>query len=849
MILSPTYKYQGLQHLLEDYNFASFDLLTNSPNHLGGNELDVDKHTKFGSNSYMECVFETPFRLLYSSAHPLTEHKIEKQINLFKEKDLLENAFEKFKKPCILQINNANGEIDFPQIFLNGNTPVDQMVLKEYTFFVFQIPHHKQRPKLATKIHNSFPSQELKENAAKLMALYNYRHTLGALINSLEDSHPLHEKAKSFNSYFMKKESGFENKFEKGFIKLFLTHTRLPNDPDDCYVMDNPQISLYEKCGGELFSDTVMKAIEEERKRQLDQIAFISECVEWAYYYKEISAQLYVVSAGDDYNKIALQAIIGIMIACKWKSISCQFAFTNSGWLNYLGGLMPRILREYVATNTQIWFLNDVCGAKGRLKDKPFFTVDLCSRSDAEDEDDSDKDQHPKIKVAISSRTVEVRGMSVFKLEDIRNEEDHRNIGSRVSASLKVTLSRHPLKHNNRITDKCYLAHYLEYIGHPNPSKPTNIENVMKCVIGDLLVLQMMGLHKGPSEYLEIIPELLKCKTKGTSEFVLNFTKTASVSANVIVYISNNISLEISNKKLLNARFKVINAKTTSLKITMHLTFAEKYVSIDLVEHLNLDGSIGITLAEYIANYNYTGIVWKPAKCLSLVEALHVLFKEDYVVSILKSIPLGFSVKVSPCKIQHYLSYIKLDDENRIEEAHIHMESPGPVANEDVCLEIKLISLHLYPARAVIENSVQLKGMGLINGFKVEFNTCLSSYLSQDVDVKFCDSLATERAFDILNLKINESVIKQHLKDKIINNFTTHLIFSQTVPHSMATEVTFLAFGVDPDSVKCHPLPPQFSDVTNADSYLGLHFPFRNKISNSVVNEISNPVISEISNP
>ena len=843
MIVSPTYKYLGLQHLLENYDFAPFDLLTNfhfaSPNHLGGNELDVDKHIKFGSNSYIENVFETPFCLLYSSAHPLIQHKIEKQTNLIKEKDLLENAFEKLKKPCIMQISNANGNNkrnDFPQIFLNGNMPVDQMVLKEYTFLVFQIPHHKQRPKLTTKIHNSFPSQELKENAAKLMALYNYRHTLGAVINSLDDSHSLHETAKSFNSYFMKKESGFENKFEKGFIKLFLTHTRLANDPDDCYVMGNPQIFWYEKSGGEIFSDKVTKAIEEERKRQLDQIMFICECVEWAYYYKEISAELYLVSAGDDYNKIALQAIIGIMIACEWKNISCKFAFTNSGWLNYLGGLMPRVVREYVTANTQIWFLNNVCGTNGRLKDNPFFTVDLCSNKD---EDDSDKDQHPTIKIFASSRTVEVRGMSVFNLEDIRNEEDHRNIGSRISASLKVTLSRHPLKHSDRITDKCFLGRYLEYIGYPNPSKPILMKNVMKCVIGDLLVSQMMNLHKDESEYFEIIPKLLKCKTKGTSEFVLNFTKTASVSASVIAYISNNNSLEVSNKKLLNACFEVSNAKTSNLKITLHLTFADKRVSLDLVEYLSLNGSIGITLAQYIANYNYTGIVWKHAKCLPIGEVLHVLFNEDYVVSIMKSIPLCFSAKVSLCKIQHYFSYIKLDDENRIEEAHIHMESPGPVANGDVCLDIKLISLHLYPLCAVIENSVQIKGMGLINGFKVEFKSHLSSYSSQDIDVTFCDSLAIDKTCDILNLKVNEVVIKQHFKDKGINNFTTHLIFSQTVPHSMATEVTFLAFSDDTDSLK-YSLPPQLSRVTSADSYLGLHFPFKNNISNPVVGKKAN---------
>ena len=57
----------------------------------------------------------------------------------------------------------------------------------------------------------------------------------------------------------MKKESGFENKFEKGFVKMFITHTRLPNNPDNCYVMENLQILWYEKSGGEVFSDKTIK--------------------------------------------------------------------------------------------------------------------------------------------------------------------------------------------------------------------------------------------------------------------------------------------------------------------------------------------------------------------------------------------------------------------------------------------------------------------------------------------------------------------------------------------------------------------------------------------------------------
>jgi len=118
-------------------------------------------------------------------------------------------------------------------------------------------------------------------------------------------------------------------------------------------------------------------------------------------------------------------------------------------------------------------------------------------------------------------------------LEYIWSEEDYRNFGSRISASLKETISRQPLQHDKGEPDKYFLGRYLKYIGFPNPSEPIQFEDVMKFVIGDLLVSQMMSLQKDQSEYFEIIPKLLNCKTKGTSEFVLNLTKTAAISADV----------------------------------------------------------------------------------------------------------------------------------------------------------------------------------------------------------------------------------------------------------------------------------------------------------------------------
>ena len=81
---------------------------------------------------------------------------------------------------------------------------------------------------------------------------------------------------------------------------------------------------------------------------------------------------------------------------------------------------MPRIVREYLADNTEIWFLNNACGTNGRLKAKPFITVDLYSRSNSEIEDTTDHDssQSSMIKINTSSKTAEVVRLDSFNLRN-----------------------------------------------------------------------------------------------------------------------------------------------------------------------------------------------------------------------------------------------------------------------------------------------------------------------------------------------------------------------------------------------------------------------------------------------
>ena len=825
IIISHVYKRFGLQHFIDNYDFASFSLFTT--NNIKEHQLDTGEQVKFGAFICLNNISNTPFCLLCSSSYPITQYKIEKCTNDIK-KALSEDVFEKLDKslPIVMQISG------YPQnIFLSGNVPVDPMILNQYLFSVFQVPHHMQKPKLTAKVHICFPSQETMENAAKLMALYNYRHILGAEINLLDDEHPLYETAKSFKSYFMKKESSSENKFEKGFVKMLITHERSPNDPDDCYKMDNPQILWYEieRSNGEVFSEKAIKAVEEERKRQLDQILFICECVEWAYYYKEISAVIYTVSAGDNYNKIALQAIIGIMIACKRKKIPCRFAFTNSGWLKYMGGLMPKIVRDYVTDNTKIWFLNDVRDPDTGLASKSFFTVNVNSTSPAED--DSNENQCAVITVDTASK-VEVKGMNVFNLESIRNEEDYRYTESYASVPLNITIAKYQcaLEHSNTITKNKYvLGQYLQYIGYPNFVEPIQVKRVMECVIGELLVSQMINFQKDHLEYFEVIPELLSCKTGGQSNFALNNTKTGAIAATVIVYLKDS-PIALSGKKLKSASFKVTNAKAHDLKIVLHLLFMDNSspFQFDLVKDLDLDvrRSIGITLEEFVT---MTGTAWNSIKHLTVEKILHVLFKENFIIFIAKNIPLFIYTKLNVCNIKYYLSYIRLGEENKIVEAHIHtMEAPthksknstGIFESGSIVFDIESLSLHL-----ILENSVQIEGRGKINGHEVEFSTCPSSYLPQDLDVKFSDSFTIQKTINTLNLKVDYSAIEQHIESKHLNDYDDiHLVFSQVISHSAMLKLMFLMIRNDSISSECS-IPSQLSDFVKAKYYTVLHFP------------------------
>lgn len=202
----------------------------------------------------------------------------------------------------------------------------------------------------------------------------------------LDKDHPSYDEAAAFRFYFAtrggSKDKNDEDKFEKGFKKMLLTHMRLANDPDDCYLIDNAQVSWYynEACmfKDEVFTKATVKAVKDERHSQFKKISYLCECIEWAWYYQNIQSKLYVVSAGSEQSHLTAQIVIGIMIACKWHGIKCKLALTNNECLKEIAEVIPKVVRDYVDSNTEIWYLNNFDGFNNFPGSQPFFTVDPC---------------------------------------------------------------------------------------------------------------------------------------------------------------------------------------------------------------------------------------------------------------------------------------------------------------------------------------------------------------------------------------------------------------------------------------------------------------------------------------
>ena len=784
----------GLKYLLEKQHIEPTELLATNPlshfDQVTSRSLASKKVVAFKPGSYY-CTghfFEDIFHFFYNQRNPPGLYRFKNVAKQQTSKETPNND------DFLLRIDLAGPTIQF-----SGKTPLDHDQLF-CSANVFQVPHHAIRPKLSQSILRGFPDQKHIENAAKLLALYQNKDLLSAEIDQLAPHHALYKKASGFHAYMFTKEtkdSHNESKFEKGFRKMFLTHERLANDPDDCYTIDNPQVAWYYNDGMKIFSNETRETVEQERKKQLKMILYLCECVEWAYFYQKIDADLYFVSGGLRSMPITLQVLIGIMIAHRKKKQRCRIVLTNNAVVKEIRQCFPKVVRDFVSSNTDFWYLNDFnYNMPIQVKHHAFFTIDSyhkphalkCSMTKADLES-------PKVVCNTAEpRDIHAEGMKNLHLNDIRTEEDFV-ITSISSFKMRIAFRSSTQKLKVRAGKESYLlGQYLKLIGHPTPYELIAAECVLECVVGSILVGQLKNSSYNNFGLTDLDPKLLEkifsTKVKGQSEFTLNATKTAASSA--IIYL-HNFAASVANKlvNVCNARFIIHNAKCSNMSFKFESSLMKEPIDLRKHSYTSSIGCIGVTLAEYIAFYDPKQAFWPYAKHQAVGKVLNITLGKQEAIAVLQNIPLFLSFTLTTCTVKHYLSYYSFDENSILQEACIHMEPPEHLSLCDgIEIQVSSLSMHILPKNEVNERGVQIQGTGLIKGIPVQLKQS-SLHIPNALEIIFSDKFTLRAMFDLLGFTdssmIDYCLLNEHLEDDKQYNIMLHC--SHTIPGSVFPEL------------------------------------------------------------
>ena len=668
---------------------------------------------------------------------------------------------------------------------------------------IFQVPHHTcNTPTLSRADLKRFPDERHIENAATLLALHHCKDLLAAEIDKLAKNHVLHKKSIAFQAYFFGKEtkdSHNENKFEKGFRKMFLTHDRLANDPDDCFTIDNPQLSWYHNDSGKVFSNETRNAIEQERKNQLKMILYICGCVKWAYFYQNINADLYFASTGPECTEPnVFQVLIGIAIACRKKKAKCRIAITTIAAFMSISQFFTKSLRDYISSGTEIWYLNNFdCNKPINVRQHPFFTISSSVQLDAKLKYKKPMDSPKVIYNPLNSMDTRFDGMTALCLSEIRTNQDF-NVTSLSSMKMNLFLNSPTQKFKLHEDKRRYLlGQYLNFIGHPNPYGLITAEEVLQSVVGSVVVSQLKNLREADIlQHLnsEIIIALLSSKVKGQSEFTLNSTQTAATAAFVNV---RNCSAKIADNTIIicNLRFIVRNAKTSKMTLTLESSLTRE--PINLLQCLQRNtGCVGITLAEHVVSYDPKGFFWPSARQQTFGKILTIILGKFEALTILQGIPMFLSHVIASCNVKHYLSYYNFDEKSILLEACIHIHPPEKSITFFCNIELHLlssVSIHIIPKRETHEMSIQIEGIGIVNGQHVMLKYS-NSVIPSHVEIAFANKYLPLDMFNHLGENSPPDYCLSSFQEN--EKYYTKLICSQTTPGIKQLEI-LLSFQKD----------------------------------------------------
>lgn len=731
---------------------------------------------------------------------------------------------------------------DYPSVLVTGNTPITRIAkinnLDTEFYSVFVVPHQESKECL------SLLPEETKtllinpvslSNAALHLALYHRRESFQSGIDGLKGKR-IEENGKAFLRYYH-----HVCKPETELATMLLN----PDAKMSTFlVSDNAHLDWYKKHQW-VFSVSVNDTVTEEKYKQQKRIIFLRDSLAWAHCYSHIRAEVYVISAADLSQESCMEVVNGIIIANIWRRTKCCIVISDS-LPQSLDEVIQRDVRkvafadESLAPIVRVGFLDKKSPNSARTV--PFFSINPWSQAQHH------VSKYCTVSIDTSRHTVDGLGdehpMHLIKddldiKEGISTKNSNRII-SHIAHSRRPSKSRISIKETDK--ESTCLETYLKLIGHKVTYTSYGMDDVLNCLIGPSLVLQLRDIaSKDGPEVLKIIPDLLKKKASGNSRFILSATKCSASKAEIDVSISKNRPIHAQHIGLVNsATFSVKYARTTSVNISLRAYINSKSVGpINISKHLNLNGSSGKTVADHIYSICCNEEAWIHAKNLTVGEVLHIFLGEEKALLAIQSLPLFLSFPMSRCKINHYLTTILIDSSQTPQEAHIHVNQfklPTVFINKcKLDIQIDSLTIHLFPLCDVDHHMIQIKGecsMSVFNSRIPMTFICSSSLdLQKNITFYIAHTLPATEAFDLFGINpdvpptsLSHPVNGGSLNDKV--SYQVGFTLSQMLRNTIEVKFTSLIFGAEFCCDIEHLLPPALSHIQCIKIMTVVHFPF-----------------------
>ena len=785
----------------------------------------------------------------FNRKHPLVRYSVsqrdelnqinEKQIQLNKDEmqlSLNRDAKKQLAYTCdendiLLSIKPAN----YPSVLVTGNAPTTQLAkisnIDSEFFSVFVVPHQESKECLSLlpeDIKKLLMNPASLSNAALHLALYHRRESFQTGVDGLKGKR-IEEKAKAFLHYYRhvcKPEAELATMLQNSETKA-----------STFLVSNNAQLEWYKK-HQRVFSASVNSAVSEEQGKQQKRIAFLRDSLAWAHCYSHIHAEVYVLSAIDLAQNSCMEVVNGIIIASIWRRTKCCIVITDC-LPHSLDEVIQRDVRKLAFTDkslapiVRVGFLDKHSHKNARSV--PFFTINPWSQAQKH------VSKYHTVSVDTSTHTVNGLGdehpMHLIKDDlDIKERISTKNSNMIIS---HITHHHRPPNSEARIKrqESRRLETYLKLIGHKVTYTSYGVDDVLSCLIGPSLVIQLREIAcKDVPDMMKVIPDLLNQKASGNSSFTLSATESSASKAEVDVYISQSRPVKVEYVGVVkSATFCVKNARTTSVNITLKANINSKPASFNVTKHLNLNGSCGKTVADHIYSICSSEDAWMHAKELTVGEILHIFLGEEKAIVAIQSLPLFLSFPLSNCKINHYLTTVSVDSSQTLKEAHIHVNqfelAPVFINKCKFCIQIDSLTMHLFPLCDVDQHMIQIKGKCFITNLKIPMTfTCSSSVDLQKIVTFFiADTLPATKVFELF--KINTDVSPASLTHPVCggnlkNEVSCEVGFtlSQLLRNTEEARLTSLNFKAELCNVDSL-LPPALSHIQHIKMNTTVQFP------------------------